>query len=243
MGRGWPYPQYQQLSDLGVSMKARRLNGKVVVLAVVGVALAVGLGRLAVPHWRSPSAAATTGPGTPAQPSPARTSRDSGLVEALGSKVVWLGEKKYPSTYAGAYITPSDRSVVIYTTTPDDLTFKRAVAKLNTGNEPVRILRSAFSYKQLEADTVRLAHQSKRLQNDGITPTVWGPDRPYDAVYVHVQRPSDQDLQRLSASGLVPASVTPVTRANYTAAANAAIASAVGPHYKVLPTYQPVVRG
>lgn len=94
----------------------------------------------------------------------------------------------------------------------------------------------------MDAAANLLTSRSGRLARDGFNPVVWGPDVPYDAVYVSLLRPTNRDLKRLSASGVLPPDLTPVTRSNYIAAARAAIASVVGPNYKVRTTYgQPII--
>lgn len=223
-------------------MRARRLNGKIVLLAVVGLALAVGVGRLAVPHCTSPSDAATTGANTtaPIPPTSAATPSGSsprhGLLDGLGDDVETLGEDDYADTFAGLVETPGGR-LVIYTTTPNDPTFRRAVAEFNTEHLPVRFVRARFSLNQLNALEDGLSNHWRQLKLDGVNWVAGWPAPPYDAIYVTLQRPTNQDLRRLSTSGLVPADLTPVTRSNYIAAAGAAVSSAVGPNYRILPKY------
>lgn len=210
-------------------MSRRRLRGKIVLLVVVVLALAIGVGRLTGPHGLTAGGVRTPPPPPGPSPTGALASELPGLVEDMG-------EDQYPNTFSGTVIASDDR-FVIYTTSPNDRKFRAAVANLNTGHLPVYYVRAKFSYNQLQTVEGALANHLNQLTDDGVNPSSWGPDVPFDAVYITLVRPSNEDLLALSASGLVPVGLTPVTRSNYLAAATAAIRSVAGPNYKVEPTF------
>lgn len=162
---------------------------------------------------------------------PAETSE----VNSFAGTVETLGEQQFPDTFAGAVLSP-DGVVTIYATLHDHA-LTAAVAKINKSSDRVDFVTSRFSFSKLTGLTGDLAKHAGRLQHDGVTLSAWGPDVPFDAVYVTLLRPTRNDLQRLSASGLVPASLIPVTRADYIAAAGAALVATVGPDYKIRPGF------
>lgn len=161
---------------------------------------------------------------------PAETSE----VNHFAGSVETLGEQQFPDTFAGAVLSP-DGVVTVYAKA-HDRGLKAAVAAINPKADPVNFVASKFSLNELDALTGELARHADRLQGNGVSLSEWSPDAPFDAVYVTLLRPSNKDLRRLSRSGLVPASLT-VTRANYVAAASAAISTVVGPDYKVRPAF------
>lgn len=162
---------------------------------------------------------------------PAETSE----VNHFAGSVETLGEQQFPDTFAGAVLSP-DGVVTVYAKA-HDRGLKAAVPAINPKADPVKFVESKFSFTELDALTSELARHADQLQGNGVSLSEWSPDAPFDAVYVTLLRPSNKDLRRLSRSGLVPASLTPVTRANYVAAASAAISMVVGPDYKVRPAF------
>lgn len=223
-------------------MTTRRLRGKIILVATVaGLALAAGLGHLIAPHLTTPSVAAPAGPNTTA-PAPQSGGTPPAYSSPLPNLIANIGEKKYPNTFSGTYITDDGRLVVC--TTTNDTTFKQAVAKLNTEHLPVRFVRAKLSYHQLNTAADAMTNHMQQLLHDGVNLDAWYPTAPYDAIYVTLDQPTNRDLQRLSTSGLVPQNLTPVTQSNYKAAASAAIASDLSPNYKVKPAYgEPIKAG
>lgn len=228
-------------------MSGRYRRAKIALLAVIGLALVLCVGRLAGSHWTTPSAAVTTGPQASA-PTPEGSTREPSDSSTpppppppFESLAISLGENQYPNTYAGTSLGPGDR-LVIYTTFPN-ATFRAAIAKLNTEHRPVRFAPAQLSFNQLNTISSALDKHREQLTGDGINLALWAPHAPYDAIYVWLLRPTNEDLQRLSTSGLVPPDLSPVTRSNYRAAAGAAIESTVGPNYRIQPAYGQPIKG
>jgi hypothetical protein len=131
----------------------------------------------------------------------------------------------------------SNGVVTVYAKSPDHA-LVQAIANINPKADPVKFVTSTFSYNQLQGLVADLGKHADKLQRAGVSLSEWGPEPPFDAVYISVQRPTNDDLRRLSSSSLIPTSLIPVTRANYIEAASAAISTAAGPNYRVHHTYQ-----
>lgn len=169
------------------------------------------------------------------EPPPGHSLSETSEVDSFASSVETLGVERFPDIFASGIVN-HDGGVTVYANASSSA-LTAAVADVNPTAIPVTFMRSKFSHAQLDKLNQELAIHAEQLLRHGVRLNASGPQPPYDAVYVTVLQPADKDLAELSASGLVPAALIPVTPANYVDAVSAAISAAVGPNYKVHHTY------
>lgn len=112
--------------------------------------------------------------------------RETSAANSLADEINTIGESKFVDTYVGILPT-SQNSLVVYVTY-HNANFTHRIATLPHQNVTVTYKAARYSYHQLEALTMKIAHNTAGLARAGINLQSWAPDTTSDTVKVTLSK-------------------------------------------------------